>query len=277
MVKENDKPAMGYFHCCAVCGRPVRTKVPKGGDGSELVPWKHNTEAGAPCDGDQYVAEPLEVPAPMPKPKKQYPKKRRKGTHLAQAPGNKQVSRADGKPDRTPQISIDKYNELYAAYHERQTINHLVKTCHVSQDTAKRYVEKGDPKRNLMPIKDRWQRTQQQAQMAEDYSLVKARREVQTVARAYLQRVAARISKLDPAELDANKVASQLQVTQSVLERTLGVADATVAIQAEDPFHGWSTEELMEFAASGTMPEHARGIDNLAAAATARRKSAEGE
>jgi hypothetical protein len=177
-----------------------------------------------------------------------------------------------GYNDRASIISVEKYNEMYAAYNERQTIRHVARVCQVNQITARKYIEEGDWNRKLPAIKARWEKTQQQAQMAEDYTIVKARREVQTVARAFMQRVAKRISELNPKELSADKLISQLQTTQAILERTLGVSDATVSIKQEDPFHGWTTEDLLEFARSGTLPEYARGADSLASQASARRK-----
>lgn len=179
-----------------------------------------------------------------------------------------------GKKHKAPQISVDTYNKMYEAWCARQTVQHVMDTTGVNRDTAQRYIERGDPGRKLPAIRARWERTQQNAQMAEDYSIVKARREVQTAARVYLARLAASIAKLDPDQLDPNKLINQLQCTQAVLERTLGVADATVSIQGSDRFAHWTAEELLEFAKSGTAPEHARGGDAVASA-TKQRKAAE--
>jgi hypothetical protein len=197
-----------------------------------------------------------------------------KATFLASTPkavnapaSPKEASAGAGRPRQTPLISIATYNQMYAAWCERQTVQHVMDTCGVNRTTAERYVEKGDVTRKLPAIRARWENAVQRAQAAEDYTLVKERREVQTVARAFLQRVAARIAKLDPSELDANKVIVQLQVTQTVLERTLGVADTTVSVQHDDRFRGWSNEELMEFARTGTTPPHARTRDTSAGAA----------
>lgn len=183
-------------------------------------------------------------------------------------------SAGEGFHRKAPIISVDTYNKMYAAWCERQTRQHVSDTCRVNLETAERYIEHGDPKRRLPAIRKRWERTQEAAQMAEDYSLIKARRDVQTVARAYLQRVAGRVAKLDPAELDANRIAQQLQTIQVVLERTLGAADATVQIQGEDRFRGWTADELMEFAKTGTAPDRARVSIGGAIAAT-RRKATE--
>jgi hypothetical protein len=162
------------------------------------------------------------------------------------------------------QVSIDLYNAMYAAWCERQTVSHVRKRCQVNQKTAEKYIEHGDPPRKIPAIRTRWERTMQNAQMAEDYSIVKARREVQTAARVYLARLATAIAALDPTALDPNKLVGQLQCTQAVLERTLGVADATVQIQGNDRFANWTSEELLEFARTGTMPDHAIGDGSVA-------------
>ncbi len=194
--------------------------------------------------------------------------KRPKGEPLTSSAGG-------GKKFKAPQISVDTYNKMYEAWCDRQSVQHVMDMALVNRVTATRYLDKGDPERKLPAIRARWERTQQQAQAAEDYNIIKARREVQTAARIFLARIAQRIARLDPDELDANKVVSQLQCTQAVIERTLGIADATVSIQGQDRFASWTAEELLEFAKSGTTPEHSRGGDEAAAAASKKRKGAE--
>lgn len=176
---------------------------------------------------------------------------------------------------RAPIITTEKYNQMYAAFCERQTARHVARTCQINSETANRYIEKGDPKRRLPAIRERWERTQRNAQMAEDYDIVKARREMQAVARAHLGKVAQRIRDLNPGDLDANNLARSLQSLQIVLERSLGVSDSTVTIRTDDRFSTWSTEELLEFARTGTTPVHARGGDAAIAAGAARRKANE--
>lgn len=41
---------------CAVCGRELAVHVPKGGDGSMWVPFRHRNPAGEPCEGHLYDA-----------------------------------------------------------------------------------------------------------------------------------------------------------------------------------------------------------------------------
>jgi len=42
---------------CARCALPVKVRIPKGGDGSMLVPYRHKRNAHAPCDGHFYEAQ----------------------------------------------------------------------------------------------------------------------------------------------------------------------------------------------------------------------------
>jgi len=176
-----------------------------------------------------------------------------------------EASKPREKGDRTPTISIDVYNALYEAFCERQTVRHCARVCQVSQQTATRYIEKGDPSRHLRAIRARWEQVQRNAQQAEDYSLVKARRDVQTAARAFLMRIAAKIQKMQPDDLDANGIGRQLEVTQRVIERTLGVADATFEVRGQDKWAGWTVDEMLLFAETGERPAHATGPSGIKA------------
>jgi len=195
------------------------------------------------------------------------------------APPNKTVAPADdkvfaekarkakGKRPKGPAISIDTYNAMYDAYMAQQSAAYVAKTAGVDRRTAKRYIERGDPKRNLRPLKQRYQAVIQSAQQKADYDLATARAEVQGAARVMLHRLAERIRLLDPDELDANRVTTSLKDLQVVLERTLGVADASVEVRAESRFADWSLEELVEFAVKGVAPTHDRSVAPTSAAA----------
>lgn len=168
------------------------------------------------------------------------------------------VRKAKGKRPKGRPVTIDVYNAMYAAYMEQQSARYVAEQCGVDRRTALRYVDKGDPKRNLRPLKDRFDAVQTQAQTKQDYDLARARSEVQGAARVMLARVAQRIASVDPAEIDANRLATILKDTQVVLERTLGVADASVDVRAEGRFAHWTLEELIDFATKGVAPEHDR-------------------
>lgn len=51
MAKKTEKP-----YKCAVCGWPNAGRIPKGGDGSYIVPRRHKVN-GVPCPGNNMEAE----------------------------------------------------------------------------------------------------------------------------------------------------------------------------------------------------------------------------
>lgn len=50
------KRETGYNYKCSLCNRFIRVRIPKGGDGSLVVPYKHKTESGEACSGHSYEA-----------------------------------------------------------------------------------------------------------------------------------------------------------------------------------------------------------------------------
>ena len=50
-----------FVRCCT-CGRVVPGRVPKGGDGTARLPYKHKTRDGRVCDGHLYEAEWVDEP-----------------------------------------------------------------------------------------------------------------------------------------------------------------------------------------------------------------------
>jgi hypothetical protein len=83
-----------------------------------------------------------------------------------------------------------------------------------------------------------------------------ARGEIQRLARALVIKAAERIKALKPEEIKAELLPRILGDMQRVIERTLGVADATVRVESNDPFYDWTMEELLEYAKTGKLPKH---------------------
>lgn len=46
---------------CPVCQRRVGVRVPKGGDGSAVRPFRHNSPSGGTCDGAYKTLDASEV------------------------------------------------------------------------------------------------------------------------------------------------------------------------------------------------------------------------
>ena len=77
-------------------------------------------------------------------------------------------------------VTVETYDSMWTAYCQQQTALHLAATAGVHRDTAAKYIEKGDPKRGLRPLKDRFAEIQAAATKKADEAavvdLAKARR-----------------------------------------------------------------------------------------------------
>ena len=62
---------------------------------------------------------------------------------------------------RKQTLPPEKYDRMWEAYLERQTPNHVAKTVGCTWTTARRYIEEGDPRRNLDPLRVRFQEHRQ--------------------------------------------------------------------------------------------------------------------
>ena len=191
-----------------------------------------------------------------------------KGRRSGRAPANKTVApakgkvfkekvrKAKGKKRSGVPLSLDKYNQMYLAYQETQSAAHVGRVCGVSARVAAKYINQGDPTRNLRPLKDRFDSVVSQAQSKQDYGLEVMRKEMQLAARALFAKAAKRIQGMNPTEIKANFLPQWLKDLQVVLERTEGVADATVQVRGVGRFDNWTTDELMTFFQTGKFPIH---------------------
>ncbi len=152
----------------------------------------------------------------------------------------------------SPLISKDVYDQMLRAYFERQSIAYVARVCPVSYTTAKKYVNKGDSRRKLMSLRDRWTLTNDQQRQQEDYDLARMRTEVQTAARAMFRKVVLAIQACDPESLTADKLVEQLAKVQTILERTFGEAEHTHEVKGA--FAGWTPDDLVRFIKDGVTP-----------------------
>jgi hypothetical protein len=54
--------------------------------------------------------------------------------------------------------SLEKVEEMFATYAQKQVVEHVARTCNVSSGTVKKYVTKGDPNRGVEPFRLRLRR-----------------------------------------------------------------------------------------------------------------------
>jgi len=161
-------------------------------------------------------------------------------------------------PGTKPLITVEKYNEMYSAYRERQSVAHVAETCQVHWKTARRYIEDGDLKRHLRPIKIRFAEVMLKSHAQEDYGLVKANSEMRRAARAMFSKYVQRIQKMKPEEIDPNKIAASLRELQAVILKSFGEAD--LVVEARGRFEGWSLEELSVYAETGVAPDRDKAL-----------------
>jgi len=168
----------------------------------------------------------------------------------------RQAKQSTKKGGKGKQLTIDQVNAAYAAYVKEQSAEHVARETGINPTTAAKYINNGDPARNIRPFKDRLARVVDRAQEQQDYTLANAREEMQRIARALLMKTAQRIQSLDPNDIKPFLLSKHLKDIQVIIERTMGVADATVKVDSEDRFARWELDELMEFVKTGTVPEH---------------------
>lgn len=66
---------------------------------------------------------------------------------------------------------LQRYDVMWAAYQERQSINHVSKRAGVAWATAKRAVADGWPRYNLPPLKEKWELLRSEARRTADYDI----------------------------------------------------------------------------------------------------------
>lgn len=205
--------------------------------------------------------------------------KRGKGKKTKKKGSNKGRPAAPKKGKRrTPGISTATYNKLWDAYRERQSIDYCAKKAGVNPKTAEKYIDgDGAPEFMMHPIAVRYARVMQAAQEEEEITLSGFRRDM-------LNDVVLPTMKLLETERvlgsqDAVKRLTDYKKTKKIKtrvgvealtraqdrmvrlgERMLGGADIKVEQGGtlEDKFRGWTEKELVEYATSGKMPDHAK-------------------
>lgn len=158
-------------------------------------------------------------------------------------------------------ISIEKYNEMVDAFFEVQTVNHVSKVCGVHFQTAKRYIDKGDPTRGLTAIRLRFEAALQTYQKKQDRSWVEARDEsIRLVQRTKLE-IAKILKDIDSTKVKITDIQGLKTLGDTVDKLTrleafcFGEADSRSEMKVEDKFEGWSVEEKMEFIKTGKRPD----------------------
>lgn len=159
------------------------------------------------------------------------------------------------KPPRrgASKIAVSTYQKMWAAYQQRQSVEHVRKACRVSWRTADKYIDEGDPTRGMEPLRDRFAKVMQKAQRDEDYGLVKARRDTLTLIRAYKTKLANRIKTITTDNMSAS-IGNEIDRIARLEEELLTKAPPSDQT-AEALFEGWTDEEMEAYAQTGKWPD----------------------
>jgi len=192
-------------------------------------------------------------------------------------PTAKAVPKKPKKKRQGPRITAETYNKLQDAYFGRQTVNHAATVAKVSNKTAKYYIEgPGKPEVGLVPIKQLWLDAQVEAQERKQLTLVrfqeaqvKELEEIVGTTLGELKLVRAEVvRRLNNFKASAGKeietgatMSSALKSYEracKLMERMLGRPDMTLKAEGEDKYKNWSDDEIIDFMATGKVPDHAR-------------------
>ena len=156
-------------------------------------------------------------------------------------------------------ITVEKYEEMFAAYRERQSAAFVARTCGVSEGSARKYINKGDAARGLAPLKRRLAELSRRTAERADYTRAKAEAETLDAARAAKRVVVRQLEALaaDPAAKIANPTRT-LRDLHAVEAAILGGASEAVRVEEsqcatcrDDPFAGMDDAEVMAFLEEG--------------------------
>lgn len=157
------------------------------------------------------------------------------------------------KPKGAPQVSRQKYEQMFEAFVEKQSVESVRRRVRISWATASKYIEIGDPSRGMESLRERYAKMQKTADRKADYSLARARADTLTLIRAYKTKLAQRIKQIDPAEM-STAIGNEIDRVARLEEELLTKAPPQDT-SAEGIFEGWTDEELESFAETGRWPD----------------------
>jgi len=162
----------------------------------------------------------------------------------------KRKARGRSGNDGATAISVDKYNEMWAAYQERQSGLYVATRCGVSPPTARRYINDGDPSRGLKPLRKRFQEVQRDAALRADYTLAKATAATLRTTRTLKAVVANQARDLKAKGVHLDRPAQALRDLHAVEAAILGGASESLRIEnaaAPNPLADLPDEDLLAF------------------------------
>ena len=212
-------------------------------------------------------------------------------------PSNRKPKRkAKNSGGRPPGITGEKYNQMYMAYRQKQTVKHVSDTVGCSYETAKFYVNgPGRPTDGMEPIRERYLRAERARQETQDDvegERIKKRlrfidallnlAEGETIlyqkdlkirmeqyekdldewsrkpigSRGEPPRPVSRMSLVAVTKV-ADKMGRMEQYMKGGHDQMIGISDPSAR------FERYTEEELLELAMKGRIPDHDRSANNL--------------
>lgn len=146
----------------------------------------------------------------------------------------------DGEP-----VDRATYEAMVAAWAERGNVNYTAKTCHVTRDTVRKYVNEGDPARDMPPIRERAKAIVAAVEARTDAAIVEAEVEMAEISvaskRVALQQLKRRIE--DQETFGAESLGAFISHVDKLDCRLKGVAGATIKVEITD---GRTRDELLD-------------------------------
>lgn len=176
----------------------------------------------------------------------------KKGETRNPVPKGRQKQR-DSKRPNAQGISVEKYTEMAEAFWQIQSVNHVAKTCKVNMATAKKYIEKGDPKRGLTPIRERFKGEVAQKIKEQNRTWAQAMTEWAAIIDTGKKKLKERLEQVAPEDWSADKLIDMLDKLVKDESFVLGGPDSRHEI-ANDPLERLSFEELTRYLDTGKLP-----------------------
>jgi hypothetical protein len=136
--------------------------------------------------------------------------------------------------------------EMFAAYCEHPTMEHVRRACKVNENTVRKYILHGDPSRGIEPLIVRLRRFTAAGQRATEDRLLKAKDRALLLIDALVSKIIQRVSgvkeggvwkvePLDPRDIEPSDLVPMIDKLMRLYAFLHGEPDQRVALQADTP------------------------------------------
>ena len=174
----------------------------------------------------------------------------------------------DGTPAASG-ISMETYEEMAEAFFNIPSVNHVKTTCKVNMATAKKYIERGDERRGMPSIRERFIRSREKVIKEQDHTWAMAMAESLEMLHSLKMKFAAALEKLKkvkiPRIISLNDAKKAIEFIDKIV-RLEGFIFGGVKSRNEEEtgsgpsFADWSAEEMTEYVRTGKRPDRLNRI-----------------